>query len=210
MEKDLLDKVYRETPLDKIPWNLESPPKVLVELVENGKLTPCKAIDLGCGAGNYAIYLARKGFDVLGVDLAPTAIKLARENAVKKNAECKFLVADLLNDLSELPRDFEFGYDYEVLHHIFPEKRAKYAENVSTLLKPGAKYLSVCFSEEDPQFGGEGKYRETRLGTVLYFSSEDEIRTLFKPHFQVLELKTIEIAGKYTPHLAVCAYMERK
>ena len=101
-EKELLDKVYRETPLDKIPWNIESPPKVLVELVENGKITPCKAIDLGCGAGNYAIYPARKGFDVLGVDLAPTAIKLARENAVKNNVECKFLVADLLNDLSEL------------------------------------------------------------------------------------------------------------
>jgi SAM-dependent methyltransferase len=113
----------------------------------------------------------------------------------------------MLGDLKELGEAFDFAYDWEVLHHIFPEAREKYVENVHRLLKPGGRYLSVCFSEESPQFGGTAKYRETPLGTVLYFSSEAELKELFKPYFRVEELKTIQIEGKYAPHLAVWGLM---
>jgi len=68
----------------------------------------------------------------------------------------------------------------------------------------------VCFSEKDPEFGGSGKYRETRLGTLLYFSSEDELRDLFKPYFNIKELKTIEVTAKSAYHLACYAFIERK
>jgi len=112
--------------------------------------------------------------------------------------------------LDEIEETFDFAYDWELLHHIFPEKRKKYIENVHRILNPGGKYLSVCFSEKDPQFGGSGKYRETPLGTILYFSSEDELRGLFDPYFNVRESKTIEISGKFAPHLANYAFMERK
>jgi hypothetical protein len=77
------------------------------------------------------------------------------------------------------------------------------------VLRPGGGYLSVCFSEEDPDFGGVGKYRKTPLGTKLYFSSEDELRELFDPLFQIHELHTSQIAGKYGPHKAVVARMTR-
>lgn len=66
MKKNKMEKIYRETPPEEIPWNVETPPKELVQLIERGKVKPCKAIDLGCGAGNYAIYIASKGFDVTG------------------------------------------------------------------------------------------------------------------------------------------------
>ena len=58
MIRDEMEKIYSETPPTEIPWNIESPPKTLVESLESGQIQPCKAIDLGCGAGNYAIYLA--------------------------------------------------------------------------------------------------------------------------------------------------------
>jgi hypothetical protein len=63
--------------------------------------------------------------------------------------------------------------------------RKKYIENVYRIINPGGKYLSVCFSEKDLQFGGSGKYRETPLGTI-------------------------EISGKFAPHLTNYAFMERK
>ena len=210
MKQVEMDKIYRNMSLEEIPWNIETPPDALVELVESGKVKPCKTIDFGCGAGNYAIYLASVGFDVTGIDISPSAIKTAKENAKKKRVKCNFLVADVLGDLDEVKQTFDFAYDWELLHHIYPEKRKKYVENVYRILNPGGNYLSVCFSEKDPQFGGSGKYRETPLGTILYFSSEDESRDLFEPYFNIKELKTIEISGKFAPHLANYAFMERK
>ena len=205
-----MERIYRKTPLDKIPWNIETPPEVLIRLVESGKLKPCKTLDLGCGTGNYSIYLARVGFDVTGIDNSPTAIKIAQENAKKKGIKCNFLVANVLGNLNEVKDRFDFAYDWELLHHIFPEQRKIYVKNVYEILNPGAKYLSVCFSEKDPGFGGSGKYRKTRLDTILYFSSKDELRELFEPYFKIKELKIIGINGKPKSHLANYAFMGRK
>jgi len=205
-----MDRIYKNIPLEEIPWNIATPPDALVELVDSGKVKPCKTIDMGCGAGNYAIYLASRGFDVTGIDISPAAIKIARENAKKKGIKGNFLVADVLGDLDEVRETFDFAYDWELLHHIFPDNRKKYVQNVHKILNLGGKYLSVCFAEKDPQFGGSGKYRETRLGTRLYFSSADELRELFEPYFNIKELKTIEVTAKFVNHLANYAFMEMK
>jgi len=205
-----IDKIYRETPLGKIPWNVETPPEAMVELVRSGRIKPCKTIDLGCGAGNQAVYLAGMGFSVTGVDSSAEAIRLAGENASKKMVTCRFVVADVLGDLRVIPETFDFAYDWELLHHIYPEQRETYVANVYRLLNPGGKYLSVCFSENDTQFGGIGKYRKTFLGTVLYFSSEDELRRLFEGYFNIIELKTMKIKGKAASHQVNYVFMERK
>jgi len=205
-----MERIYKNMPLEKIPWNSETPPEALVDLVERGRVKPCKAIDLGCGAGNYAVYLAGRGFEVTGIDNSPTAIRIAQENANKKGVKGTFLVADVLGDLDEVKETFDFAYDWELLHHIFPEKRKKYVENVRRTLNPGGKYFSVCFHEKDSQFGGSEKYRKTSLGTVLYFSSEDELRDLFEPYFFIEELKVIAISGKFAPHLVNYVFMGRQ
>ena len=209
MEYADIDRIYRDIPLDKIPWNSENPPDALVTLVMSGKIQPCKTVDLGCGAGNYALYLAGRGFEVTGIDSSPTAIQIAQANARKQGAACRFIVADLLGDMHEVIDTFDFAYDWEVLHHIFPEDRETYVKNVRKILNPGATYLSVCFSETDPQFGGKGKFRKTPIGTTLYFSSEPELRDLFSSHFTVRELKTIEVSGKYGSHYAVYTLMKK-
>jgi len=211
MQTEEIDALYKKVPLARIPWNIESPPDVLTGLVKSGRIRPCRAIDLGCGAGNYAVWLAGLGFDMTGVDSSPTAIQIARENAEKKGVRCTFVVADLLADLHPVEGTFDFAYDYEFLHHLLPEERAVYIKNVYRLTRPHANYLSVCFSDEDPQFGGHGKIRKTPLGTLLYFSSEDEIRDLVSPHFRILELKTMKVAAKFGGiHKAICVLCERK
>jgi SAM-dependent methyltransferase len=205
-----IDRIYRTIPVDNLPWNSEAPPDALVWLVREGHVRPCTTIDLGCGAGNYAIWLAGLGFDVTGVDSSPTAIKIAGENGKKRGARCRFIVADLLGDLHEVTGTFDFAYDWEFLHHIFPEDRETYIRNVHRVLNPGATYFSVCFSENDPQFGGTGKYRTTRIGTTLYFSSESELRELVSPYFTMHALKTIEVSGKSGPHIAISVLAERR
>lgn len=204
-----MERVYGELPLDEIPWNLEEPPRLLVELVQSGRVTPCEAVDLGCGAGNYAVWLALQGFQVTGFDLSAAAVVRAQEMARSKGAACRFIVADLLEPAPGLDACFDFAYDWEVLHHLFPDQRPRYVANVHRMLRPGGLYLSVCFSEDDRGIAGEGKYRDTPLGTRLYLSSEQELRDLFEPWFEVEELATVEVEGKRAPHRAVRALLRK-
>ena len=207
--REQMESIYRELPLDRIPWNLREPPELLVDLLRTRKILPCDAVDIGCGCGNHAVWLAGQGFRTTGIDISPAAIALARQLAREKGVECRFVEGDVTEDVARHEGAFDLGYDWEVLHHVFPEKREAYVSNVHRMLRPGATHLSVCFSEEDPDFGGTGKYRQTPLGTTLYFSSEEEIRELFSQKFQILELHTTPIAGKYGPHTAVVALLER-
>jgi len=110
--RDEMERIYSEMLPADIPWNIDSPPRELVDLVESGQVKPCKTIDVGCGAGNYAIYLASKGFDVTGVDISPSAIALARENTAKRGVACNFLVADILDGLSDFAESFDFAYEW--------------------------------------------------------------------------------------------------
>ncbi len=204
-----LDEIYRTIPPRDIPWNTEAPPETIVDLVESRTVPPGDAVDFGCGLGHVCVYLAQKGFTVTGVDLSPTAIGLARENARRHGVTCRFLAADVTGDLAAFRGAVDFACDWELLHHLFPEQRDRYVRNASESLRPGGRYLSLCFSEEDPQFGGKGKYRRTPIGTVLYFSSESELRELFSPRFKILDLRTIPIRAKRGSHLAICAFMEK-
>jgi SAM-dependent methyltransferase len=204
-----LDEIYKRIPDREIPWNFEEPPKALVELVDSGKVSPCRTLDLGCGTGNYAVYLAGRGFDVTGVDISPTALRIAEKNAAKMRVECNFIVADVLGDLKEVMGAFGFSFDWELLHHIFPQHRVHYVKNVWKKLKPKGLHMSLCFSENCKSFGGSGKYRRTQLGTTLYFSSENELLELFGQFFHLEDLRTIEIQGKGVPHQAIFALMRK-
>ena len=75
-----MDEIYRDMAPEEIPWNIETPPQALIDLVISEKIKPCKTIDLGCGTGHYSIYFASLGFKVTGVDISPTAIKIALIN----------------------------------------------------------------------------------------------------------------------------------
>jgi SAM-dependent methyltransferase len=210
LEKQM-DAIYSELTLDQIPWNVDRPPAAIKDLAESGWVGPCDAVDLGCGAGNYAIWLASKGFRMTGLDLSPRAIELATGLAAQNSVACQFMARDLTDTVDGLDNSFDFAFDWEVLHHIFPETRERYVKNVHRMLRSGGKYFSLCFSEKDPPgFEGDGKYRKTPLGTTLYFSSEHELRELFEPLFHIEHVRTVRVAGKKGPHMAVEARMSKK
>ena len=214
------EQIYRGSRPDEIPWNCEQPPELLVELVESRQVKPGRALDLGCGLGNYAIWLASKGFDVVGIDASPTAIKTAKRNAKEKGVKCKLLVGDVTGHWPDLggqlasaergEAGFDFVYDWGLLHHIPPRQRPGYVENVHKVLKQQGKYASLCFNEKDTAFAGTGKVRNTQLGTVVYLSSEDELRKLFERFFRIIDFRVLEITGKIMAHIFNFAFMERK
>jgi len=106
-----------------------------------------------------------------------------------KAVDCTFLAADVLGDLENVTGTFDFAYDWGCCITFFLSSASRHVANVHRLLNPKGKYLSLCFSERDLAFGGVGKYRRTPLGTVLYLSSEGELRALFDSNFRILDLR---------------------
>ncbi len=210
MIKDQMEKIYRDLPLEKIPWNMTTPPEILKRVITANVPKQGKIIELGCGAGNYVIWFAKMGYEIKGIDISENAINIARKSASTAGVNCQFTVTDVVSDLPGFDERFDFAYDWELLHHIFPEDRDRYIRNVSNLLTTDGRYLSVCFSEESPQFGGSGKYRKTPLGTVLYFSGEQELNSLFSKHYVVEDLRTIDVEGKNVIHKAIYALLRKK
>jgi ubiquinone/menaquinone biosynthesis C-methylase UbiE len=206
-----MEMIYGELSLDKIPWFVEETPNLLIELIDKRWIKPCKAIDLGCGVGNYARWFAKNGFDMTGVDISENAIKQAINLSNDTGIKCQFVNKNMIEIISEYENLFDFAYDWEVLHHIYPENRKTYISNVHRFLRSGGKYFSLCFSDNEPiTFGGSGKYRKTPIGTTLYFSSEEELRELFTPFFEIEELSTIAVKGKNRDHIAIKSLLKKK
>jgi SAM-dependent methyltransferase len=210
MIKDQMEKIYRDIPPDKIPWNMGTPPEILQKAIASNVPKQGKIIEFGCGVGNYVIWFAKMGYEVTGIDISENAINIAREAASIAEVNCRFTVADVTGDLPGSNERFDFAYDWELLHHIFPEDRDRYIKNVTSLLKTDGRYLSVCFSEDSPQFGGSGKYRKTPLGTVLYFSGEKELESLFAKYYIPEDLRTIDVEGKNVIHKAIYALLRKR
>ncbi len=98
---DFFEEVYHGTP----PWDIGRPQHEIVALEESGKICG-DVLDVGCGTGENALFLAGRGHIVWGVDSAPTAIGIARKKAKERGINATFLVKDALN-LLDLQRTFD-------------------------------------------------------------------------------------------------------
>ena len=126
----------------RMPWE-SGPRSELVKLVESGRIAPGRAIDLGCGTGSNAIFLAQHGFDVTGVDFASSAIEKARQRAEEEGVTVEFVVDDLTT-LERVAGPFDFLLDYGSMDDLRPRHRDLYTENVLRLSRPGSEYLLWC------------------------------------------------------------------
>lgn len=132
------------------PWDTGSADHHLVEYLRAVPDERGVALDVGCGTGTNAIWLANQGFSVLGVDISTAAIESARTKAGTRVPNCRFLAADFLCDpLSEGPFDFVFDRG---CFHVFDEarERARFTERVASVLRPGGRWLSLIGSTEGP------------------------------------------------------------
>ncbi len=134
--KSFYEILYRYS---KAPWET-GPREELVKLVENHTIQPGRAIDLGCGTGANAIYLAQHGFDVTGVDFSQAGIEKARQKASAAGVQVNFMVDDLTN-IQQVSGTFDFLLDYGVLDDLSLRQREAYLQNMLPLTRPGSHYL---------------------------------------------------------------------
>lgn len=127
----------------KMPWE-GGPRSELVELVESRRLKPGRAVDLGCGSGANAVFLAEHGFDVTGVDFAASALEKAARLADASRVKVEWVQDDLTN-LRHVDGPFDLLVDYGALDDLGARGRDRYVRQVTPLAHAGAQYLLWCF-----------------------------------------------------------------
>lgn len=201
------NEMYKK-PLQEIPWEIERAPSELLELLEDGRLKRCPALDMGCGSGNYSIFLAHKGFRVTAVDFSGKALELAAARAKEAGLTIDFIKSDAMEVSKKTPKKFGFILDYSLLHHLPFEETEKYALQEAELLMPGGKILLVCYSEMDEDAKGK-RMRTGKFGNEMYYRTEQEIRNAFV----AAGLKEIfykpATLGKRSQHAAHCFLFEK-
>src|SRR5579871_280525 len=95
---------------EDLPWDTGFPSTELRRVLRERKLTPCRALDLGCGTGTNSVWLAQQGFEVTGMDFAALAIEQAQERARQAGVNVRFVCGDVLQP-PDLGAPFGFFFD---------------------------------------------------------------------------------------------------
>lgn len=128
----------------------EPPEKSLVDFVRFLKvkgITLGKMLDLGCGQGRNAIYFAKRGFFVYGIDMSKKAVIKANELAGKLRLakRTNFMVGNIVS-LPYKAGVFDLAIDITTFQYLKKEEQEKYVEEVVRVLKPVAYYFLSAFS----------------------------------------------------------------
>lgn len=138
-----------------------------------------RALDLGCGPGRNAVWLAGQGYQVDALDLSPTALEWGREHAAESGVEVNFVRANIFErGQPDVPYDLVF--DSGCFHHLPPHRRISYRSLLEWSLAPGGAFGLSCFAAG--AMGSEAPdasfYRERRLSGGLAYTDED-LRSIF-------------------------------
>lgn len=149
--KESFDKLYRgESPLPggpqpgTVPWDIGQAQPRLTELEALGAITG-EVLDIGCGLGDNAIFLASRGHSVTGLDGSPTAVELARARAAEAGVQVRFDVADA-TELAGYESAFDTVIDSALFHCLDEDGQRAYAVALHRATRPGARLFLYCFS----------------------------------------------------------------
>jgi SAM-dependent methyltransferase len=157
------DASYADGPA---PWDIGRPQPAIVRVASDGGFAGA-VLDAGCGTGENALHVASLGLPVLGIDVAETALAMARQKADERGIEAEFAAADAFQ-LQRLGRRFETVMDCGMFHTCDGDERPRYVASLASVTEHGGTLYVLCFRDEGP---ANGPHPVT----------EDELRAAFNP-----------------------------
>lgn len=171
--KGFWDKRYQTGDL---PWDTGEVDFHLKRFVSEHSIKPCRVLELGCGTGTNALWLAKQGYKVTAIEFSPRAIELAAEKASKAKARIKLIQGDALK--TKMGSGFGFAFDRGVFHTLHNQrKRVKLAKAVSSHLRKNGLWLSLIGNADGPRL----KVGPPQL-TAL------DIVSAVEPYFKIISL----------------------
>ena len=157
------DASYHEGPA---PWDTGQPQPAVVRLASEGGFAG-SVLDAGCGTGENALHVACLGLPVLGVDVAETALAIARAKAADRGIKVDFAAADALK-LERVGRRFDTVLDCGLFHTFDGSERPRYVASLASVTGHHGTLYLLCFSDDGP-------------GTGPHPVSQEELRAAFRP-----------------------------
>ncbi|OPG09085.1 SAM-dependent methyltransferase [Streptomyces sp. GKU 895] len=186
--RDFWDRFYADRSRP-VPFFVAKPDENLAAYVEQGLVTPGRALDLGCGAGRNALFLASHGFAVDAVDLSPVAVAWGEERAHEAGVEVRFRCGDAFTlCATELIGPYDLIVDSGCFHHLPPHRRVSYVSLLDRVLAPGGHLALTTFAAGEGGAGSEladaDLYRERELHGGLAYTP-DSLRWIFSDLVEV-------------------------
>lgn len=170
--------------LGETPWDRAEPAPDVVDLFEAGRLPTGRALDVGCGTGATVRYLAERGYEAVGVDVAAVAIERATALARGTEGSAEFRQLDFFEE-DPPGGPFDLVFDRGCFH-VFDDARdqARFAERVARCLAPGGLWLSLLGSTEGAPRDHGPPRRSAR-----------DIMNAVEPSLEIVELRGVDFDG---------------
>ena len=155
-------------------WDSEQVPSEVQQVFHSGMIPQGPVVDLGCGTGTNAIFMAKQGRQAIGIDFVPQAIAKARAKSLRADvaSQTQFITADVtrLKELN-LPQ-CAFALDMGCFHGLSKEGQQKYAQGLADILIPGGRFMLYVL---DPH----------QEAGISFGITPERVRAIFDPWFDL-------------------------
>ena len=136
-------------------WDRGGASPQLLHWLDTGALTPCRIAVPGCGRGWEVVALARRGFEVVGLDYTPAAVAEVQALCAREGVQAQIVQADVLSHVPEVP--YDAIYEQTCLCAIHPEHWQRYSTQLHQWLRPGGRLWALFMQMLRPAAVEEGQ-----------------------------------------------------
>jgi SAM-dependent methyltransferase len=181
--KLVFDRLYAMADTyEDLPWHEPDPPGLLIKALDLRNQRdqpdqpghPGRALDIGCGAGTYSLYMASRGYAVTALDFMPQAVEMTQQRAANAGANISAEQADIKT--WQAGQLFDVILDVGCLHSLAPRDRDSYIQQINTLLAPGGDFILIhCGKKGWWDYWPIGPTRVDRHHVISWFTPTLEL-----------------------------------